>query len=331
MLRRILALACAGMLAASACAEAARTFFGMDTAMTLRVWGGDDALLDDCAAEIARLEALFSTTDANSEIARLNAGETVSLSEDTLTLLAFALKMGEDTDGALDVTLYPVVRAWGFTTGEYRMPEEDELRALLEHVDYRSVRLEEGAASLPEGTMVDLGSVAKGYASDKLAAMLRSRGIGTALIDLGGNIYCLGGKEDGSDWRVGVRDPLGDGYCAVLTLRDCAVITSGSYERYFETEDGVRYGHIFDPATGHPVDGGLLSVTVVGESGALCDALSTALFVMGADRAAEFLAGQDAVRAVLIEEDGTFLVSQGLQSQFELAQTFSERKIQWIE
>lgn len=332
-MRKLLAatLCCLMLVAARACAEETRSFFAMDTAMRLRIWGGDAALADECVARVEQLEALLSVTAEDSEIARLNRAGRCELSDDTAALLRFALDMGEKTGGALDVTLYPVVRAWGFTTGAYRVPDADELNALLALVDYRAVELDGASASLPAGAMADLGSVAKGYASDELAALLRGRGIAAALLDLGGNIYCLGGKEDGSDWRVGVRNPLGDGYCAVLALRDRAVITSGGYERYFEAEDGTRYSHIFDPATGRPVDNDLLSVTVVGESGALCDALSTALCVMGAERATAYLAGQREVGAVLMRRDEVFVVSASLRDAFAPAGAFAAWGVEWID
>lgn len=333
-MRRILAAALAYLLLAApayACAEESRTFFAMDTAMSLRIWGGDSALADACVARIEQLEALFSPTAEDSEIARLNRYGACELSEPTSELLNFALDICEATGGALDVTLYPVVRAWGFTTGEYRVPDEAELSALLAHVDYRGVQLSAGAASLEPGAMVDLGSVAKGYASDELAELLRAGGVTSALIDLGGNIYCLGGKADGSDWRIGVRDPFGEGYCAVLTRSDCAIVTSGSYERYFEAADGTRYGHIFDPSSGRPVENDLVSVTVTGESGALCDALSTALFVMGSERAAGFLSGRSDVSAILMRSDETFLVSRALAGSFAPAGAFDSWTVEWLD
>ena len=270
-------------------ADASRTFFAMDTVMTVSSAEADGALLAACENEVHRLEQLLSVTDPDSEISRLNASGSAALSPDTEAVLSEALDLAALTGGALDVTLYPVVRAWGFTTGEYRVPEHAEITDLLERVDWRRVALADSTASLPEGFMADLGAVAKGYASDRLASLLREGGVSSALIDLGGNICCVGSKPDGGAWRVGVRDPKGDGYVGAIQARDCAVITSGSYERYFTDENGTVYGHIFDPATGYPADSGLISVTVVGSSGLRCDGLSTALYVLGAERASTLL------------------------------------------
>ncbi len=319
-------------LFSAAHAESCRTFFAMDTVMTLRAEEASDDLLADCEAEVLRLEALLSATDPDSEISRLNRTGKAVLSRDTFGLLQFARDMGKRTGGALDVTLYPVVRAWGFTTGQTRVPGEAELELLLQRVDYRQITLHaDGTAQLPEGVMVDLGSIAKGYASDAIADRLRQAGVQSALIDLGGNLYCLGTKADGSDWRVGIRSPLGDGHCAALSVQNCAVVTSGNYERSFTAADGTRYGHIFDPGTGCPVEGDLLSATVIGQEGALCDALSTALFVMGSTRATEYLACQSEVEAILLCEDGRILASAGLRETLRPMGEFEAWEIQWIE
>lgn len=317
------------MLAGVASAEPV-TFLAMDTAMTLSAPGADAALMEKCVARVRELEGLFSVTNPESEISRLNREGCAALSEDSLEITDFALKMCADTGGALNIAMYPVARLWGFTTGEYRVPGDAEIAALLENTDYRAIALEDGTARAPEGVMIDLGSVAKGYASDALAEILRENGVETALLDLGGNIYCLGAKADGSPWRVGIRSPIGEGYCGALEVVDSAVVTSGNYERYFEM-DGVRYGHIFDPETGRPAESGMLSVTVTAESGALCDALSTALYVMGPERAAEYLRGRDDVEAVLATEDGRLVITQGLRERFSPMGDFEKWDVEWIE
>ena len=315
-----------------ALAEPSRTFFAMDTVMSVSAHGADESLLDACEAEVFRLEALMSVTREESEIGRLNAGGQAALSEDTEAVLGFALGMCDLTGGALDVTLYPVVRAWGFTTGDFRVPSDQEIEELLTLVDWRKVELNDGTASVPDGTMVDLGALAKGYASDRLASVLCEGGVDSALINLGGNVCCLGTKPDGSDWRVGIQDPKDpQRFVGAVQVRDRAVITSGSYERYFTAEDGTVYGHIFDPATGRPADSGLISATVVGTSGIQCDALSTALYVMGVDRACALLSTLEGVDAVLVGEDGGLWVTDGLYDRFTPMDDYKRAKIHWIE
>jgi len=167
-----------------------------------------------------------------------------------------------------------------------------------------------------EGMQLDLGSVAKGYTGDRVTDLFRNAGVTSAILNLGGNVQTLGAKPDGKPWRVAVNDPLGNGYAGVIEVADKAVITSGGYERYF-VEDGTVYRHIIDPADGYPVDNGLLSVTIIGDEGVLCDAFSTALFVMGADRAAEFWQTSDDFEAILLTEDGEILVTEGIAADFE--------------
>lgn len=299
----------------SASASGTCSFFAMDTYMTISAPEASEQLLDECEATIVEFAGHISVTDTGSEIYALNASGNAEVSGEVIDILEFALEMCESTDGALDITMYPVVRAWGFTTGEYRIPDEDELAVLLENVDYTAVNVDKNIITIPEGSMIDLGSVAKGYASDIIADILREDGTKSALIDLGGNIYCLGSKSDGSNWNVGLRDPMGGDYLGVVSVKDCAVVTSGCYERYFE-QDGVRYGHIFDPETGYPADSGLISVTVIGKSGAMCDALSTALYVMGPDRAIEYLRTRDDVEVILVRDDGRLIITEGIAGQF---------------
>lgn len=312
-------------------ADGKLSFTAMDTVMSLNVPDADEELLQKCADRVYELEKKLSVTDESSEIALLNANGEGAVSEDTQDILAFALGMCADTGGALDISLYPIVRAWGFTTGQYRVPEQSEIDELLQKVDYRNISVNEGNAHIGKGCMVDLGSVAKGYAADELHGILSDAGISTGLIDLGGNLYCMGTKADGSKWKVGLKDPLGDGYCGALEIIDSAVATSGCYERYFEGEDGAIYGHIFDPSTGYPVDNGVLSVTVTGKSAAVCDALSTALFVMGSEKACEYLKGHEELDAVIICRDEQIYATSRLKDAFSPIGDYADWTVNWIE
>ncbi|MGN1347014.1 MAG: FAD:protein FMN transferase [Eubacteriales bacterium] len=311
-----------------------RTVFAMDTVMELTVYSADEEVLEKSAEKIAELESKLSVTLPDSEIHTLNTDGHAVLSADTAFLLASAQNVCESTGGALDITVYPVVCAWGFTTGDYRIPSDEELTALLAHVDSASILLDGPNASLPEGTAVDLGSVAKGYTGDVLCGLLEENGVTSALLNLGGNVQALGSKPDGSPWRIAVRHPTdAENYLGVLEISDMAAITSGSYERYFTGEDGRKYWHILDPATGKPADSGLLSVTVVGESGLLCDALSTALFVMGPDRAAEYWRthAEEEFEVIFVTEDGGISITEGLRGCFVLSEAFADMGFTVIE
>ena len=319
-MKRLLFLLCLPLLLLlSACGKAeayTKTVFAMDTVMELTVYG-DEAALSDMESELHRLEALFSVTDPDSEIYAANHAGSAALSDETAALLRSALALCARTDGALNLTIYPVLCAWGFTTGSYAVPSAETLDALLSAVDYRRVHLETEppAVWLEPKTMLDLGSVAKGYAGEQLAALLRARGVDSALLNLGGNVQTVGTKPDGSAWRTGIRSPNSDETLCVLSVQDKAVVTSGGYERYFE-QDGQLYWHILDPFTGCPAHSGLRSATVIGDSGTLCDGLSTAIFVMGLERAAALYRQSNDFEAVLLTDDNVLYLTEGLQGCF---------------
>ena len=298
-----------------------RTFFAMDTVMSVRLYdGGGEDLLDAAENRVKELERLLSVTDSGSEVYALDRTGAAVLSPDTAELLAGALELCQRTDGALDISIYPVLRAWGFTTGEYSVPTQEDLAALLPLVDHAQIKLEGTAAALLPGMEIDLGSVAKGYTGDVLSAYLKENGVTSALLDLGGNIQAVGSKPDGSPWRVAIRDPAGEGSIGVVEARDRAVVTSGGYERYFE-QAGIRYWHILDPQTGAPVRNGLASVTVVGDSGLTCDGLSTALFVMGLEDALDHWRLHRDFEAVFVLEDGSVTITAGLEGSFSLSRS----------
>ena len=318
-----------GQAAGSAAETTANTatLFAMDTVMDLTVYGAA-SVLDEAERRVSELESLFSVTEETSEIYQLDHTGSCVLSDDTAALLEQALGLCERTDGALDLSIYPVVRAWGFTTGAYEVPAPETISKLLEQVDYRKIAYDARSktASLPDGMEIDLGSVAKGYTSNALITLLRENGVTSALLNLGGNVHALGGKLDGSPWRVGIQNPQGNGYFGVLDIRDQAVITSGGYERYFE-QDGKTYWHIIDPATGCPAESGLLSVTIVGDDGVVCDGLSTALFVMGLDDAAAFWRASDDFEAIFLDEDGNVTITEGLEGTFSLAEPDAQSEL----
>ena len=250
--------------------------------------------------------------------------KTARLSEDTAEVVRYALDMAKETGGALDPTIYPVLTAWGFTTGKNRVPKETEIRTLLEHVGYEKVILDGQTLTLPEEMELDLGAVGKGYAGDLTADLVKEHGLESALLNIGGNIQAVGSRPDGEDWRLAIRSPYGEGEVGLLKVSDCAVVTSGNYERYFTAKDGTRYGHIIDPKTGYPVDNGLASVTIVTEEGKMGDALSTALFVKGLDGAKAYWQSHDGFEMIVMTEDQKLYVTEGLDEKFTLSGTFSQ-------
>lgn len=307
------------------------TFFAMDTMMDFTIYG-ESGLINQSESLIASLESLVSVTDADSELYAINQTGSGMLTEEASSLMKQALEICRRTDGALDLSIYPIVRAWGFTTGSYQVPDEAEIQALLPLVDYRKIQYDAatGTVTLPEGMEIDLGSVAKGYAGQLVAQMLRDNGVESALLSLGGNVQTVGTKPDGSPWQIGIKDPQGEDAMMVLSVEDQAVVTSGGYERYFE-QDGQTYWHIMDPSTGHPADSGLISVTIVGDEGVVCDGLSTALFVMGLEKAADLWAQSGDFEAVFVTASGEVYITEGLRDHFALTERYADTPVSVIE
>ena len=307
------------------------TFFAMDTAMDFTVYG-DAALLDEAETLIGSLEEQVSVTDEHSDIYAIDHTGSGSLSGNAAELMEQALELCRRTGGALDISVYPIVRAWGFTTGSYQVPDEETIQSLLPLVDYTQIQYDAatGVVTLPEGMEIDLGSVAKGYAGQLAAQMLREHGVQSALLNLGGNVQTVGAKPDGSPWQIGIKDPQGEDAMMVLSVEDQAVVTSGGYERYFE-QDGQTYWHIMDPSTGHPADNGLISVTIVGDEGVVCDGLSTALFVMGLEKAADLWAQSGDFEAVFVTASGEVYITEGLRDHFALTERYADTPVSVIE
>ena len=355
------------LLTLTACApkmeELSTTVFAMDTVMNLAVYdapaGPISGEFQEQVDALYQYEGLFSATKEGSDVHNLNAncGENVKVSFETADLLRRALALCEKTGGALDITAYPAVKEWGFTTGEYRVVSEDECVELAEHIDYTRVELlgdytalPEGMTEesmqgmvnyeehldkgelvrIPEGMQLDLGAVAKGYVGDRMVEALEPYQC-HALLNLGqSTIAAIGTKPDGSAWRIGIQDPAGSDYLGVLELNDQSMGSSGNYQRWFE-ENGVRYGHIIDPDTAAPAHSGLAGVTVVSDSALLCDGLSTALFVMGLEEAADHWREYRDFEAIFIEDSGKITITAGLKEHFSLTDGYKDREVTVLE
>lgn len=312
-------------------AEAVRDVFAMDTYMTVKAYGSNgDAAVDAAVDEINRLDALLSTGKKDSEIGQINANNGGQLSEDGALLMERSLELYESTNGAFDVAIYPVMKAWGFTDGNYQVPDADTLKATLELVDPSLIDYDKETSIVSfkkDGVQIDLGGIAKGYTSSRIMDIYEEKCVTSGLVNLGGNAQVFGTKPDGSLWRVAVQSPDSeDEYLGVLETKDKAIITSGGYERYFE-KDGVTYHHIIDSSTGYPADNGLISVTIVSADGTLADGLSTSLFVMGKDKATDYWkAHSDEFDMILLTDDEKLYVSEGIKDSFT-----SDREFEIVE
>lgn len=320
--RTMAAVLALGLLLAGGCARAAtekplsRQGFMLNTAVSIALYDlRDEAILDGAFALCEEYEQLLSRTIETSDVYRINAaqGEPVRVSAPTLEALQAALDYAELSGGAFDPTIEPLTTLWDIMSDSPRVPEGDDIAAALSRVDWTQVRIEGDAVSLAPGMGLDLGGIAKGYIADRLREYLRAQGVGSALINLGGNVLTLGGKPDGSEFVVGIQKPFGERQSDLIgayRIKDMSVVTSGVYERYFE-QDGVLYHHILDTETGYPVDNDVFSVTIISPGSTEGDALSTICFALGVDSGLELIESLDGIEAVYCLSDGSLVFSSG--------------------
>ncbi len=286
---------------------------------------GARAAFDEVFAEFDRLDGLLSVWRDGSDVQRINqaAGRhAVPVEADTLAVLAEARQVGDWTNGKFDITFGALSDIWRFDQDQDdRVPTGEEIAARLGLVDYTAVRVDEadGTAYLSRpGMRIHLGGIGKGYAVDRAAAILRSRGIANFMIQAGGDLY-VAGRRAGRPWRLGIADPRNpDGPpFGSLDLSDSTFSTSGDYERFF-IKDGIRYHHLLDPDEGRPARG-CRSVTIVTDRAVRADALSTGVFVLGPAAGLALVERLPGVEAVIVTEENDVLVSTGLQGRFVLA------------
>lgn len=307
----------------SACTPVEKTSesFALDTICTQQVRGAKaDAAINAVNEMLTRITRELSVNEGSYYYA-INEGaqQPVEVSTEAAALVSEALRIADETGGAFDPTIGPVSRLWNISE-EPRVPSADEIAAALPLVNYKDVTVEENTVTLAKsGMLLDLGGIAKGLAADLAIQIYEQYGIDSAIVNLGGNVYVYGEREGGGAYRIGLRDPLGaqSHYAAVISVQNTSVVTSGVYERFFES-GGKTYHHLFDPKTGYPTDNALLAVTVVCKSSTEADALSTALFVMGLKKGLAFAEQRDGVEAVFFTEDKEIYVTSGLEANVEI-------------
>ena len=320
-------LLCICLLWLGGCApQMAKTqIFAMDTIMELTAYGENaQHAINGAVAELRRLDALFSVTSQSGDVYKINhrTQDTVEISAETAQLLRQAIACGQQTGGAFDVSVYPLMQLWGFNTKQYHVPSTDEIAAVLPLIDCTQIKItqtgETYRVQLLADMQIDLGGIAKGYAAHQAIGVLRAAGVTHAIVSLGGNVQALGPRTDATPWSVGVTDPNNPAQLmGIVQIEDEAVVTAGDYQRFFEL-DGETYHHIMDPKLGMPANLGLASVTVVGSNGAQADALATAFYVMGKERALQQYKAQGGYDVVFIEKNGQVTATAGLKERLTL-------------
>lgn len=288
--------------------------FMFDTVVSITYYNDSDLPAVNEALNLGReLESVFSRTLPESELYRLNESGSMTVSAPLLEVIELALHFSELTEGCFDPTMGAVSALYNFSSDAPALPAPDDLRENLTHVGWENITVRGSTVTLgdPEAVL-DLGAVAKGYAADRMKALLAERGVAHAIINLGGNILCLGGRPDGKDFAIGVQYPSRESTEIVETvhLSDLSVVTSGVYQRFFEN-NGEIFHHILDPQTGMSVRNGLSSVTVIGPSSAVCDALSTACFALGLEAGTDLVESFEGYCALFITDNLALHASAG--------------------
>lgn len=306
-----------------------KDMFALNTWVNIRIYAGENGpdILDKAAKRIEEIENRMSVTIRDSDVSRINSNagkQPVKVHDDTLAVIKKALEYAEKSNGAFDITIYPIVKLWGITSEHPHIPTETEIRDKLKFVDYRKIVLDEEKKTVylkEPGMGIDLGAIAKGYAADEVVRILKEEGVVHALINMGGNVVAMGGKPNGQPWRIGIQDPRAEGarrHIAIIEVMDGSVVSSGDYERYIVDvykKTGKRYHHIFDPSTGYPADSGLMATTVVATSSIDADALSTTVFIMGSEKGLKIIDELEGIEALAITLDKKIYVSKGLKDK----------------
>ena len=300
------------------------TDFLLNTVSTIDIYAyeGDEdpaVIIDECFDYIRELEKILSRTVKNSDIAMLNKvnGGTVSVSDETREVLEKSILYGELTDGAFDVTIARVSELWDFVSGEDIVPEENVINEAVETVDYKNIKKDGNNVYLENGSEIDLGAIAKGYIADKAAQFLREKGVTSAIVNLGGNNIVIGRNGERA-FRIGIQKPTATTgeFSGVVNIEDMSIVTSGAYQRFF-VKDGVTYHHILDPETGYPAESDIASVSIICETSADADALSTSCFILGVEKAVELMDSLDYACAVIIDNSGDIILTDGAEKYFE--------------
>lgn len=303
------------------------TAFKLNTVVKVTIYDSqDEKILQDALALCDKYEKIFSRTRTDSEIYLLNEGKLPQedgyyiLSEECAELIGKGLYYSELSGGAFDITIEPLSSLWDFTSGEKQIPDPQTLVEAQKHVGYEKVELKGNKIRFQEDGMgLELGAIAKGYIADKIKEFLISEGIESAVIDLGGNVLCIGARPDGEAFRVGIQKPFADRNETVATagIRDRSVVSSGIYERYFE-KDGKLYHHILNPKSGYPYENGLTAVTILSDESVDGDGLSTVCFALGLEKGLELINSLSDTQAVFITEDGELHYSEHFEEEVPL-------------
>lgn len=310
------------------------TAIKLNTTVTVTIYDSQDReLLTECMNLCDKYEKIFSRTASDSELYQLNHREltpvagtedTFQVSDPLAELIRKGLYYSELSEGAFDIAIEPLTSLWDFTAEDPQVPEDRLTQEALTKCDYHNVSVSDNNEVIlkTEDTAIELGAIAKGYIADRLKDYLISQGVKSAIINLGGNVLCIGGKPDDSSFKIGIQKPFADRSetIAVMDIKDKSVVSSGVYERCFE-QDGTLYHHLLNPRTGYPYDNGLIAVTIISDESVDGDALSTTCFALGLEDGMKLAESLDNVQAFFVTSDYEIHYTKDFQKEITVTET----------
>ncbi len=299
-----------------------RQSYAMGASAVMSAYGSDaDAVLKLCEDELKRLDKLFSLSDPDSDIYKINSasGGAVTVSGEVSSLIKRSIDISERTLGAFDITIAPIVKLWGFYDGLPKIPTTDDLYSIFFNIGYENITLDQNSVALKPEMMIDISGMTKGYALDRMKSVLSSYDVKNAKISFGDTTLLMGSTPDGKGWSLPIPDPLEplDSTMCVLKASNVCVATSHIYQNYFKRGDTV-YHNIIDPADFFPADNGIISVTVIASNGAEAQALSSALLILGTTSASDFWRNHQGFEAIIVCDDMQVLITPGLSEKLFL-------------
>lgn len=326
--RIIIISLCISLLSFTGCKNASgitKQGFYLDTVISITLYSDDaEEQIDKCFKIAEKYENYFSNTIAESDISKINNAnhQPVKVHKETAELLNKGIYYSELSGGKFDITVGSLSNLWDFDNNTGNVPSDDQISQALSVVDYSKVHVDGTTVTYSGDGIIDLGGIAKGYIADEIKSYLNSEGITEGMINLGGNVLCVGPKEDNSSYNIGLQEPFSDdgSIIASVKVKDQSVVTSGTYQRYFK-KDGKLYHHILDLSSGYPIDNGLSSVTIITDSSVDADALSTTVFTMGPEDGKDFVEGLDNVEAIFITTSNEIFYTSGIGTTIPFEKT----------
>lgn len=306
-----------------------KTSLVLGTVCTITLYDSDNTtIIDKALNRLTELEDILSINKTGTELDLVNTMsgiEPVKVSKDTLNVVKKGLEYSALSKGSLDITVGPLVKLWGIGTEWAAVPSQEDIETAKSLINYEDVVIDEANSTIylkNPGMIIDLGAIAKGYAADEVIKILKDNGVKSAIVNLGGNIFVLGKKVNGSNWNVGVQNPEQDGESIIgsVSVSNKSIVTSGVYERYFE-ENGKSYHHILNPETGFPYENDILGVTILSDLSIDGDSISTTLFSLGVDEGLKFIESIDGVEALFVTKDHKLHMTKGFEEVFTLTNT----------